>query len=66
MRPLITALASLLVFSCGFEENQPNIILVLVDDQGWTDSSVRMMKNKPTQEVIFMRHLTWKGWLRKE
>ena len=51
--PIITVLASLLVFSCGSEENQPNIILVLTDDQGWTDSSVRMMKDREDSKSDF-------------
>ena len=50
---IVAALASLFLFSCGSEENQPNIILVLVDDQGWTDSSVRMMKDREDSKSDF-------------
>jgi arylsulfatase A-like enzyme len=28
-------------------KNQPNIILILTDDQGWVDTSVQMMKGRP-------------------
>ena len=50
---IVAALASLFLFSCGSEENQPNIILVLVDDQGWTYSSVRMMKDREDSKSDF-------------
>lgn len=32
---------------------KPNIILVLTDDQGWTDTSVRMMADRPDSKSDF-------------
>jgi len=32
---------------------QPNIILFFTDDQGWTDTSVRMMKDRPDSRSYF-------------
>ena len=42
-----------LFYSCDNSRNQPNIIIVLTDDQGWTDSSVRMMKNREDSKSDF-------------
>ena len=44
---------SIISFSCESKNIQPNIILVLVDDQGWTDSSVRMMKDRDDSKSDF-------------
>jgi len=33
----------------------PNIILILTDDQGWTDTSVRMMKGRPDSGSTYYR-----------
>ena len=49
---LITAIFFIL-YSCGNSKNQPNIIIVLTDDQGWTDSSVRMMKDRDDSKSDF-------------
>ena len=32
--------------SCGLAAAKPNIVLVFVDDMGWTDTSVRMMPRR--------------------
>jgi len=34
-------------------EDKPNIILILTDDQGWTDTSVQMMANRPDSKSDF-------------
>ena len=39
--------------SCETSRSQPNIILILTDDQGWTDSSVRMMKDREDSKSDF-------------
>ena len=39
--------------SCDNSKNQPNIIIVLTDDQGWTDSSVKMMKDREDSKSDF-------------
>ena len=44
---------TIISFSCESKNSQPNIILVLVDDQGWTDSSVRMMKDREDSRSDF-------------
>ena len=44
---------TIISFSCESKNIQPNIILVLVDDQGWTDSSVRMMKERDDSKSDF-------------
>lgn len=36
-------------------EKKPNVILVFTDDQGWTDTSVRMMKDRPDSRSDFYR-----------
>ena len=49
---LITAIL-FVINSCDNSRTQPNIILVLTDDQGWTDSSVRMMKDREDSRSDF-------------
>ena len=49
---LITAIL-FVINSCDNSRIQPNIILVLTDDQGWTDSSVRMMKDREDSRSDF-------------
>ena len=49
---LITAIF-FLFNSCDNNISQPNIIIVLTDDQGWTDSSVRMMKDREDSKSDF-------------
>ena len=39
--------------SCENSKPQPNIILILTDDQGWTDSSVPMMKDRDDSKSDF-------------
>ena len=39
--------------SCDNSRNEPNIIIVLTDDQGWTDSSVRMIKDREDSRSDF-------------
>jgi len=34
---------------------RPNVLLVLTDDQGWTDTSVRMMADRPDSASGFLR-----------
>ena len=34
---------------------KPNIVLVFTDDQGWADTSVRMMKDRPDSRSSFFR-----------
>lgn len=34
---------------------KPNIIIFFTDDQGWADTSVRMMKNRPDSRSYFFR-----------
>tara|TARA_Y100001970_G_scaffold5054_1_gene5738 strand:- start:723 stop:2288 length:1566 start_codon:yes stop_codon:yes gene_type:complete len=46
-------LITLMVFSCSNKKFPPNIILVLTDDQGWTDSSVRMLSNREDSKSDF-------------
>ena len=44
----------LVVFTaCENSEPQPNIILILTDDQGWTDSSVPMIKDREDSKSDF-------------
>ena len=50
---LIIIITTIVSFSCESKNIQPNIILVLVDDQGWTDSSVRMMKDREDSKSDF-------------
>ena len=40
-------------YSCDSSRSQPNIIIVLTDDQGWTDSSVKMMKDRDDSKSDF-------------
>ncbi len=50
--------ASLLLMSLSsncLAGNQPNIILFFTDDQGWTDTSVQMMANRPDTRNDFYR-----------
>lgn len=35
------------------DKKYPNILLVLTDDQGWTDTSVQMMKSRPDSKSDF-------------
>ena len=39
--------------SCETSRSQPNIILILTDDQGWTDSSVRMIEDREDSRSDF-------------
>jgi arylsulfatase A-like enzyme len=39
--------------SCENSKPQPNIILILTDDQGWTDSSVPMIKDREDSKSDF-------------
>ncbi len=39
--------------SCETSSSEPNIILILTDDQGWTDSSVRMIKDREDSRSDF-------------
>ena len=50
---IIIMFITIISFSCESRNIQPNIILVLVDDQGWTDSSVRMMKDREDSKSDF-------------
>ena len=51
----ITFILSVLLFSCNKNNTpkKPNIIIILTDDQGWTDSSVRMMENRDDSKSDF-------------
>ena len=40
-------------YSCDSSISQPNIIIVLTDDQGWTDSSVKMVKDREDSKSDF-------------
>ena len=42
-----------ILYSCDSSRSQPNIIIVLTDDQGWTDSSVKMMKDREDSRSDF-------------
>ena len=42
-----------IVSAAGSPQKKPNIILILTDDQGWTDTSVQMMKNRPDSKSDF-------------
>ena len=44
---------STLFFSCNNTQNEPNIIIVLTDDQGWTDTSVRMIETRDDSKSDF-------------
>jgi len=44
---------STLFFSCNNTQNEPNIIIVLTDDQGWTDTSVRMIDTRDDSKSDF-------------
>tara|TARA_Y100000768_G_scaffold327153_1_gene264711 strand:+ start:380 stop:1942 length:1563 start_codon:yes stop_codon:yes gene_type:complete len=39
--------------SCKTSSSHPNIILILTDDQGWTDSSVRMIEDREDSRSDF-------------
>ena len=52
---MIAYLVFFLVFftACENSTPQPNIILILTDDQGWTDSSVPMIKDREDSKSDF-------------
>ena len=55
-RTIIVAIAALLVLGCsGADEVSPNIILFLVDDQGWTGTSVQMDDTVPGSKSDYYR-----------
>ena len=52
----VTIMATSCVGGSGekdMETKNPNIILFLTDDQGWTDTSVKMMKDMPDSKSDF-------------
>ena len=49
----LTIVMSILFFSCNNTHNKPNIIIVLTDDQGWTDTSVRMIETRDDSKSDF-------------
>jgi len=51
----ITIILSIVLFSCNKNNNhnKPNIIIILTDDQGWTDTSVRMMETRDDSKSDF-------------
>ncbi|MBI9017076.1 MAG: sulfatase [Phycisphaerae bacterium] len=55
------AISTIAICACSAQQNsiaaapkaKPNIILFLTDDQGWTDTSVQMMKDRPDSKSDF-------------
>ena len=43
-------------------DNRPNIILFLVDDMGWQDTSLPFGPKEPCITSV-MKRLIWKNWL---
>ena len=57
LRHLLKALALSLIGlpSIVLADEKPNIVIILTDDQGWADTSVRMMKDRPDSRSEFFR-----------
>ena len=50
---LLTLFILFFFLSCDSNKVQPNIILILTDDQGWTDSSVKMIEGREDSRSDF-------------
>ena len=50
---IVSALSCLLPFSLYAQEEQPNILLFLVDDMGWQDTSVPFAREETPFNRLF-------------